>query len=207
MLFSYTVTSQTGQEYLGLKHIMATGIARIIHNPTSVLRHHFADLHKVISQSRETRISLANRFFQTRLIDFHVLSSITDSDGISGAQTLLGHLSMKVEQSSDYLPGVIGILRREVSLIDIVERMNVFRRNVSLSPTDVTITSKKCYLLLHVIGGGNSLSNRLQCTLEFLHYSASRTCTTNFNTRANVDQKNYLEIIILISGKKSACRL
>ena len=203
-LFSYTVTSQTGQEYLGLKHIMATGIARIIHTPTSVLRHHFADLHKVISQSRETRISLANRFFQTRLIDFHVLSSITDSDGVAGAQTLLGHLSMKVEQSSDYLPGVIGILGCEVSLIDIVERMNVFRRDVSLSPTDVTITSKKCYLL-HIIGGGNSLSNRLQCTLEFLHYSASRTCTTN--TRANVDQKNYLEIIILISGKKSACRL
>ena len=143
----------------GLKHIMATGIARITHTPSSVLRHHYADLHKVISQSKETRISLANRFFQSHLIDFNVLSSITtDSDGVAGAQTLLGHLCMKVEQSSDYLPGVIDILGCEVSLIDIVEKMNVFRRDASLSPTDVTITSKHCYLL-HVIGGGSSLSS------------------------------------------------
>ena len=140
---------------------MATGIARITHTPSSVLRHHYADLHKVISQSRETRISLANRFFQTRLIDFHVLSSITDSDGCAGAQTLLGHLSMKVEQSSDYLPGVIDILGCEVSLIDIVERMNVFRRDVSPDPIDVTITGEQSYLL-HVIGGGISSSNANQ---------------------------------------------
>ena len=140
---------------------MATGIARIIHTPSSVLRHHFADLHKVISHSRETRISLANRFYQTHLIDFHVLSSITDSDGCAGAQTLLGHLSMKVEQSSEYLPGVIDILGCEVSLIDIVERINVFRRDLSPDPTDVTITGEQCYLL-HVIGRGISSSNANQ---------------------------------------------
>ena len=153
-LLLYTVTSQTGQEYLGLKHVMATGIARIIHTPASVLRRHFADLHKVISQSRETRISLANRFYQTNLIDSHVNSSITDSDGCAGAQTLLGHLSMKVEQSADYLPLVIDILGREVSLLDIVERM---KRDVSPYPTDVMITGKQCYLLHECHSGGNSL--------------------------------------------------
>ena len=79
---------------------------------------------------------------------------------------------MKVEHSVDYLPSIIGILGREESLKDIVERMDVFRRDVSPYPTDVTITSKQCYLL-HVIpvGGGNSLSNgsRLQYKLEFSH--------------------------------------
>ena len=64
--------------------------------------------------------------------------------GSQEPKLFLGHLCMKVEQSSDYLPGVIGILGYEVSLVDIVERMRTMR-DVSPYPTDVTITSKQCY--------------------------------------------------------------
>ena len=91
-----------------------------------VVRQHYVDLHKVLSNFPEVLSSVTMRCFQDSLIDMNTKTAITGSNGQNGSSILLDHIHTKLEQSEDYLPIVINIFREEVSLKDIVSKMESF---------------------------------------------------------------------------------
>ena len=101
-----------------------------------VVRQHYVDLHKVLSNFPEVLSSVTMRCFQDSLIDMNTKTAITSSNGQNGSSILLDHIHTKLEQSEDYLPIVINIFREEVSLKDIVSKMESFvAENVKASET------------------------------------------------------------------------
>ena len=91
----------------------------------SIIRGHYADIHRQLCLSPPTLGSLANQYYQAHIIDIDVkLAITTDPNGKPhGATTLLDHLILKVEQDSQYLPRIISIMNTAASLTDIVQRM------------------------------------------------------------------------------------
>ena len=53
-------------------------------------------------------------------------TAITSSNSQNGSSILLDHIHTKLEQSEDYLPLVLNIFREEVSLKDVVSKMESF---------------------------------------------------------------------------------
>ena len=110
--------------------------------PNSSIRDQYDELHRVLSLSPVTLETLANKFFRNHVIDLPVKQEITTSSTTrAGARTLLDHLILKVEQSSDYLPDIIDIMGAEASLVDIVRRMDSSRNGQYNNPIFSTIAS------------------------------------------------------------------
>ena len=91
-----------------------------------VVRQHYVDLNKILSNFPEVLFSVTMRCFQDSLIDMNTKTAITSSNGQSGSSILLDHFHTILEQSEDYLPLVLNILREEVSLKDVVSKMESF---------------------------------------------------------------------------------
>ena len=104
---------------------MATiGITRICGPRSSIPKRYNVDLYNVLKNSPRTRLSLANKFYQAHLIDLPMKNLITRSEEAKDTDSLLAeNLSLKVEQSSDFLPGIISIIGSETSLDNIAKKM------------------------------------------------------------------------------------
>ena len=63
-------------------------------------------------------------FYQYNIIDLVTKAEVNNKGGLVGADILLTHIDMKVEQSpNDYLVPVMNMLRDEVALGDTVRKM------------------------------------------------------------------------------------
>ena len=91
-----------------------------------VVRRHYVDLNRILGNFPEVLSSVTMRCFQDSLIDMNTKTAITSSNGQNGSSILLDHIHTKLEQSEDYLPLVLSIFREEVSLEDVVSRMESF---------------------------------------------------------------------------------
>ena len=91
-----------------------------------VVRKHYVDLHKVLSNFPEALSSVTTRCFQDSLMDMNTKTAITSSNGQNGSSILLDHILSKLEQSDDYLPLVLSIFREQVFLKDTVSKMESF---------------------------------------------------------------------------------
>ncbi len=91
----------------------------------SIIRGHYADIHRILRLSPPTLESLANQFFQAHFIDLDVKLAITTDPHLiaHGASTFLNHLILKVEQDSQYLPRIISIMSTAALLTDMVRKM------------------------------------------------------------------------------------
>ena len=94
-----------------------------------VVKRHYVNLHKILSNFPEVLFSVTMKCFQDSLIDMNTKTAITSSNGQNGSSILLDHIHSKLEQSDDYLPLVLSIFKEEVSLKDIVSKMELFVAN------------------------------------------------------------------------------
>ena len=101
-----------------------------------VVKKHYLNLHKILSNFPEVLSSLTTKCFQDSLIDMNTKTAITSSNGQNGSSILLDHIHTKLEQSENYLPLVLNIFREEVSLKDVVSKMEIFvAENLKASET------------------------------------------------------------------------
>ena len=91
-----------------------------------MVRQHYVDLHKILSNFPEVLSSMTMRCFQDSLIDINTKMAITSSSGQNGSSILLDHIHTKLEQSEDYLPLVLNIFGEEVYFKDVVSKMESF---------------------------------------------------------------------------------
>ena len=89
----------------------------------NVIRLHFKRLSNQLAVSSDLLLSVSVGFYQYNIIDL-VTKAKVNKGGLVGADILLTHVHMKVEQSpNDYLDPVMNVLRDEVALRDTVRKM------------------------------------------------------------------------------------
>ncbi len=90
----------------------------------NVIRRHFTQLSTKLAVSRQLLLSVSIAYFQCNIIDHVTQAEVNNKGGLDGANILLTHVHMKVEQSpNDYLVPVMNVLRDEVALRDTVRKM------------------------------------------------------------------------------------
>ena len=82
--------------------------------------------------------SISEKCLQDSLIDVHTLSAIINSNPKDGTSMLLDQLHAKLEQSEAYLPQILNILREDVHMSDVVNKIETFldesaKNNVPIS--------------------------------------------------------------------------
>ena len=90
----------------------------------NVIRRHFKRLSNQLAVSSDLLLSVSAGYYQCNIIDQVTKAEINSKGGLVGADILLTHIDMKVEQSpNDYLVPVMNVLRDEVALRDTVRKM------------------------------------------------------------------------------------
>ena len=90
----------------------------------NVIRLHFKRLSNQLAVSSDLLLSVSVGFYQYNIIDLVTKAEVNNKGGLVGADILLTHVHMKVEQSpNDYLVPVMNVLRDEVALRDTVRKM------------------------------------------------------------------------------------
>ena len=90
----------------------------------NVIRLHFKRLSNQLAVSSDLLLSVSVGFYQYNIIDRVTKAEVNNKGGLVGADILLTHVHMKVEQSpNDYLDPVMNVLRDEVALRDTVRKM------------------------------------------------------------------------------------
>ncbi len=90
----------------------------------NVIRRHCSQLSNQLAVSSDLLLSVSVGFYQCNIIDRVTKADINNKGGLVGADILLTHIHMKVEQSpEDYLVTVMNVLRDEVTLRDTVRKM------------------------------------------------------------------------------------
>ena len=90
----------------------------------NVIRLHFKRLSNQLAVSSDLLLSVSVGFYQYNIIDLVTKAEVNNKGGLVGADILLTHVHVKVEQSpNDYLVPVMNVLRDEVALRDTVRKM------------------------------------------------------------------------------------
>ena len=90
----------------------------------NVIRRHCSQLSNQLAVSSDLLLSVSVGFYQYNIIDRVTKAEVNNKGGLVGADILLTHIDMKVEQSpNDYLDPVMNVLRDEVALRDTVRKM------------------------------------------------------------------------------------
>ncbi len=90
----------------------------------NVIRRHFRRLSNQLAASKNLLLSVSIGYFQCSIINQVTHAEVDGKGGLDGANILLTHVHMKVEQSpNDYLVPVMNVLRDEVALTDTVRKM------------------------------------------------------------------------------------
>ena len=90
----------------------------------NVLRCHHGELCSILNISETTLLSLAGRFYARSIIDNPTKLEVRRVKGFEGADILMEHVELKVEQNHECLGEVLEIMENEECLCDVVKRMN-----------------------------------------------------------------------------------
>ena len=105
----------------------------------NVIRRHCSQLSNQLIVSSDLLLSVSVGFYQYNIIDQVTKAEVNNKGGLVGADILLTHVHMKVEQSpNDYLVPVMNVLRDEVALRDTVRKMEDYLAGRSLSDNSET---------------------------------------------------------------------
>ena len=105
----------------------------------NVIRRHCSQLSNQLIVSSDLLLSVSVGFYQYNIIDQVTKAEVNNKGGLVGADILLTHVHMKVEQSpNDYLDPVMNVLRDEVALRDTVRKMEDYLAGRSLSDNSET---------------------------------------------------------------------
>ena len=89
----------------------------------NVLRSKHAELCRLLNGSEPTLLSLTAEMFAKGIIDMNIKIDVCKKGGFSGADILLTHVQMKIEQSPEHLDIVQKALENEQFLHEIVKKM------------------------------------------------------------------------------------
>ena len=90
---------------------------------SNVLRSNHADLCRLLNCSEPTLLSLTTELYAKGIIDINIKIDISNKGGFAGADILLTHVQMKVEQSPEHLDIVQKAMENEQFLREIVKKM------------------------------------------------------------------------------------
>ena len=90
---------------------------------SNVLRSNHADLCRLLNGSEPTLLSLTAELYAKGIIDINIKINISNKGGFAGADILLTHVQMKVEQSPEHLDIVQKAMENEQFLHEIVKKM------------------------------------------------------------------------------------
>ena len=88
-----------------------------------MLRSNHADLCRLLNGSEPTLLSLTTELYAKGIIDINIKIDISNKGGFSGADILLTHVQMKIEQSPEQLDIVQKAMENEQFLHEIVKKM------------------------------------------------------------------------------------
>ena len=91
-------------------------------NP-AVLRKYHGDICSVLNVSKESLQSFAQKLFGEEIINKETKISVIRTGGTEGADELLNHIELKVEQNPDYLHVVLELMENDEYLRDIVKKI------------------------------------------------------------------------------------
>ena len=89
----------------------------------SVLRDNRVALCRTLNTSEPTLLSLNCELYAHRIIDQPTMLEVNREKGFKGANILMDHVEMKVEQNHEYLPKVLEIMEKQEYLRDVVTTM------------------------------------------------------------------------------------
>ena len=90
---------------------------------SNVLRSNHAELCKLLNVSDPTLLSLTVELYAKAVIDVNIKMEVLKKGGYAGADILLTHVQMKIEQSTEYLDIVQKVMENEQFLHEITENM------------------------------------------------------------------------------------
>ena len=90
---------------------------------SNVLRSNHAELCKLLNVSETTLLSLTVELYAKAVIDVNIKMEVLKKGGYAGADILLTHVQMKIEQSPKYLDIVQKVMENEQFLHEIIENM------------------------------------------------------------------------------------
>ena len=90
---------------------------------SSVLRTKHAELCRLLNGSEPTLLSLTAELYAKGIIGVDIKIDVRNKGGFSGADILLTHIQMKIEQSPEHLDIVQKALENEQFLDEIVKKM------------------------------------------------------------------------------------
>ena len=90
---------------------------------SNVLRSNHAELCKLLNVSDPTLLSLTVELYAKAVIDVNIKMEVLKKGGYAGADILLTHVQMKIEQSPEYLDIVQKVMENEQFLHEIIENM------------------------------------------------------------------------------------
>ena len=88
-----------------------------------VLRSNYAELCRLLNGSEPTLSSLTVELYAKRIIDSNIKIEVLKKGGFAGANILLTHVQMKIDQSSEHLDIVQEAFEKEEFLGEIVKKM------------------------------------------------------------------------------------
>ena len=89
----------------------------------NVLRSKHAELCRLLNGSEPTLLSLTAELFAKEIIDVKIKIDVNNKGGFAGADTLLTHVHMRIEQNPQHLTIVQEALEKEAFLDEIVKKM------------------------------------------------------------------------------------
>ena len=90
---------------------------------SNVLRSNHAELCKLLNVSETTLLSLTVELYAKAVIDVNLKMEVLKKGGYAGADILLTHVQMKIEQSPEYLDIVQKVMENEQFLHEIIKNM------------------------------------------------------------------------------------
>ena len=90
---------------------------------SSVLRSNHAELCRLLHVSESTLLSLTVELYAKGIIDLNVKIDVLKNGGFAGADMLLTHVQIKIEQNPEHLDIVQKAMEREHFLHEIVKKM------------------------------------------------------------------------------------
>ena len=90
---------------------------------SNVLRSNHAELCRLLNCSEPTLLSITVELYAKKIIDTNIQIDVLKKGGLAGANILLIHVQMKIEQSPEYLDIVQKAMENEQFLHEIVKKM------------------------------------------------------------------------------------
>ena len=95
---------------------------------SNVLRSNHAELCRLLNVSDPTLLSLTVELYAKEIIDVNIQIDVLKKGGFAGANILLTHVQMKIEQNPEYLYIVQKAMENEQFLHEIIKKMKMESR-------------------------------------------------------------------------------